>query len=51
MLSTLVSPALQHVFAALRLHSLAETVYFASLSLFGLIGSLHNIYSRSYFLF
>ena len=42
-LSALVSAALQYVSAALGRHSLAESVDLASLSLLGLIGSLHGI--------
>lgn len=42
-LSTLCSTSLQHLSACGRSHSLAEAVYFTSLSLFGLIGSLHDL--------
>ena len=41
-LSALVSPSLEGVSAALRLHSLAEPVHLASLALLGLIRSLHS---------
>ena len=41
--SALISPSLEGVSAALRLHSLAEPVHLASLALFGLIRSLHTI--------
>lgn len=41
-LSSFCSTSLQHLSASGRCHSLTETVYFASLSLFGLIGSFHN---------
>ena len=40
-LSALVSTSFQNVSAGSRSHSLSETVYFASLSLFGLIRSFH----------
>ena len=42
-LSTLCSTSLQYLSACGRSHSLAEAVYFTSLSLFGLIGSLHDL--------
>ena len=41
-LSALVSSSFKGFSAALRLHSLAEAVNLASLSLFGLIRSFHN---------
>ena len=41
-LSALVSPSLEGVSAALRLHSLAEPVHLASLALFGLVRSLNS---------
>ena len=40
--STLVTTTLQYVSACRRGHSFTETVYFASLSFFGLVRSLHN---------
>ena len=45
LLSSFISSSLQNVSSALARHSLSETVYLASLSLFGLICSLHNFFS------
>ena len=45
MLSALVSSSFQRLSAALRRHSLAKTVHFASLSLLGLIRSFHLYFS------
>lgn len=42
-LSALISASFQNSSARCRRHSLAETVYFTCLSLFGLIGSFHNL--------
>lgn len=42
-LSAFISSSLQRFAPTLRLHSLTEAVYFASLSLLGLISSFHNI--------
>ena len=51
-LSTLISAVLQHLSASRRCHSLTETVYFASLSFLGLVGSFHNISPNfAFFLF
>ena len=44
-LSALCSTSLQHLSACGRCHSLTETVYFTSLSLFGLIRSFHFSFS------
>jgi len=49
-LSTLSAASLQYLSACGRCHSLTETVYFASLSLFGLIRSFHNTFSCIWFL-
>ena len=49
-LSTLSATTFQHLSACGRSHSLTETVYFASLSLFGLISSFHVLYSYIWFL-
>ena len=42
-LSTLISTTFQNLSASRRSHSLTETVYFASLSFFGLVRSFHTI--------
>ena len=44
-LSTLCATTFQHLSACSGSHSLTEAVYFASLSLFGLISSFHDIFS------
>ena len=44
-LSSFISSSFQNVSAAFRRHSLSESVYFASLSLFGLIRSFHCLFS------
>ena len=41
-LSALVSTSFQHSSACRRSHSLTESVYLASRSLFGLVSSFHN---------
>ena len=41
-LSTFCSASLENFSSCGRCHSLTETVYFALLSLFGLISSFHN---------
>lgn len=43
-MTTFVAASFQNVPAALGLHSLSETVYFASLSFFGLICSFHDFF-------
>lgn len=43
-MTAFVAASFQNVSAALRLHSLSETVYFASLSFFRLICSFHNFF-------
>ncbi len=42
-MTTFIATALQYVFTRTIFHSFAETVYLASLSLFGLISLFHNI--------
>ena len=41
--STLIATTFQHSSSCRGSHSLTETVYFASLSFFGLVSSFHNI--------
>jgi len=41
-LSTLIATTLQHSSSCRRSHSFTESVYFASLSFLGLVGSFHN---------
>ena len=48
-LSALIATTLQNLSASGRCHSLTETVYFALLSLFGLISSFHNTFSCIWF--
>ena len=43
-MTAFVAASFQNVSAALRLHSLSETMYFASLSFFRLICSFHNFF-------
>ena len=47
-LSALISSSFENLSAARRRHSLAESVYFTSLSLFGLVRSFHNTYSLNF---
>ena len=49
-LSAFIAASFQHSSACRRCHSLTEAVYFALLSLFGLIRSLHNSFSCIWFL-
>ena len=44
-MTTFVATAFNNVSARFTLHSLSESVNFASLSLFGLISLFHNIFS------
>ncbi len=50
-LSTLISAAFQNLSACGGCHSFTETVYFASLSFFGLIGSFHFLSPKWFFSF
>lgn len=45
--SALVSAAFENASAALRLHSLTETVHLALRALFGLISSFHGVTPKS----
>ena len=49
--STLISAAFQNLSAGGGSHSLTETVYFTSLSFFGLIGSFHFLSPKWFFSF
>ena len=50
MLPALVSPSLQDLPSGVGCHALSEAVNFASLSLFGLIGTFHFFFLRLIFL-
>ena len=50
-MTTFVSSSLQYVFARPALHSLSESVHFASLSFLGLVSLFHNVSPVLFYLF